>query len=278
MRASGGQNVSGAFLLGAFLGLTAFAAEASSGELGTLERLLLARDWQAVEMAQKEGARAVLILRRSSANPDYRVRQIAVTCAGRIGCAGGAGILATGLVDRNINVRLAAANELAVNPCPAAAETILEQIEKSADETVREKLVLAAGQLPASRALAVLRPLASGQGTLAVKARMALARLGDAGARQTLRSELSSKSPRARYDALEHLRYVNDPELAGAARGRLTDREPAIRLGVPSDSRFRRVCDQALETVVYLRKLQVRFEVNVERIYSDEELAWVGDR
>jgi len=264
--------------LGLFVPLGGCAVEPSPGTSGNLEALLLARDWNAVEVAQQEGARALTVLRRAITNDDYRVRQIAVTGAARIGTDEGASLLAAGLRDGNINVRLAAANELAAKPFPGVAEAILEQINQSTDENIRETLVLAAGHIPGARTVSVLRPLSSGEGTLAVQARMALARLGDPAARKSLLAGLSSASPRMRYDTLERLRYVNDPALAGEARKLLTDRTPALRIGVIKAPRFRRVCDQALDTVVYLQKLAVPFEVNAEQIYPDQDLALVAGR
>lgn len=104
---------------------------------------------------------------------------------------------------------------------------------------------------------------------------MALARLGDAKARAQLKNDLSSAVPRTRYETLDHLRYVGDLNLIPSVKKLLDDREHARRIGTARHPRFRRVCDQAVDTTVFL--LHLPFPAAPEKIYTDQELARVRE-
>lgn len=238
----------------------------------SLDELLESANWSAIDEAKGKGSAAIPALRRFASHKNYQTRQIVMTAVGRIGDPQGADILAQGLTDANINVRQAAANELSLKPYPGANEAILVQLIRSPDEMVRESLALAAGYIPGPRAMEILRPMAQESGQLAVNARMALAKLGDGPSRQAIIDATNDPLPRTRYEALAQLRYVGDPALVVHAKKRLSDREPAQRIGVKKAPRYRRVCDQAVDTVVHLMKLKPPFEVNLERIYSEDEI------
>jgi len=254
------------------------AQKESSGmnSTATLENLLESANWDAVEEAQREGPAALPAIRQYARNRNYRTRQISLACAARIGGGEAAAeIIAVGLTDDNINVQLQAAKELSSGKFPSAAEAVLEQLGHGKDYLVREFLALAAGYIPGGRTVDVLRPLAEGKGALSTNVRMALARLGDAQALSELTKDLSSSSPRTRYEALDQLRYVGNPKLIPYAKRLLDDKEPALRIGPAIRPRFRRVCDQAVDTLVLMLKLRPPFPIAAERIYTDEELRQV---
>jgi hypothetical protein len=104
---------------------------------------------------------------------------------------------------------------------------------------------------------------------------MALAKLGEPQARAALLADLAAPLPRTRYDTVGQLRYVGDVGLASHARKLLPDRAAAQRIGIMNAPRYRRVCDQAVDTLVYLRQLKVSFPVNLEQIYSDDQISQV---
>ena len=105
---------------------------------------------------------------------------------------------------------------------------------------------------------------------------MALAKLGDATARNALQADLHSPDPFKRYTAVGWLRYINDPLYIPEAKRLLADKTNAQKIGPKKALRFRRVCDNALDTLVALLKLKPPFETNVEKIYTDAELATVA--
>lgn len=240
-----------------------------------LNKLLAEANSQAVEEAKQQGKAALPIIRPFLKDKNFQVRQIAVSSAGAIGDPQGADILATGLEDENINVRLAAARELSKKAYPAATETVLAVLKKSPEGIVRELLAVAAGFLPGEKTVAALRPLASGDSVLAEKAMFALAKLGDAAGRKALSSRLSAKLPRTRYEALEALCYVSSSVFATPAKKLLSDKATGLQIGSVRNPRNRRVADQAVDSLVCLLKLQPPFETSPEKIYTDSEIATI---
>jgi hypothetical protein len=249
--------------------------ENNMNSLTELDRLLSEGNWDSVKLAQQLGDEAWPTIRSGAKMPDYRSRQIAMVCAGRIGGNTGGIILAEGLSDVNVNVRATAAAQLSVNPPATSKAAVIETLYRSSESDIREMLALAAGYLPGQSTMEVLSSLADGKDVLGTNARMALAKLGDPGAREQLISNLTSEDPYRRYEALGQLRYVNDPEFAKYAKGLLWDKADAILIGPERNQRFRRVCDQAVDTLVYLMKLSLPFETSVETIYTDDELLQV---
>jgi HEAT repeat protein len=241
-----------------------------------LDEALLQGHYLAVEEAGRLGPAALPVIRRYVSHENYRSRQMAMRSAGRIGDDRGADILVAGLKDENFNVQNAAATELAKKPYPAATEAILDQLAAGGDEIVREKLALAAGYLPGQRTMDVLKPLAAGSSVLASNAGMALARLDDGEAGKSLAAELNAPLPRERYEALEKLVYVNARSYAPLAKRLLADKAEAMRIGIVEMPRYRRVCDQAVDTLVALLQLKVPFEVGSETVYADDALTTVS--
>jgi HEAT repeat protein len=241
-----------------------------------LERMLREGSWRAVELAQQLSDAAWPAIRKGASMPDYRSRQIAMTCAGRIGGGTAGLILAQGLSDENVNVRVTAAAQLSANPPATAKAAILDTLLKSSESDIREMLALAAGYLPGKSTMDALRSLAGGKDAFSKNARMALAKLGDPEARKEMISNLSAKDPHVRYETLGQLRYVDDRELSKHAKDLLWDKASAQRIGPERNPRFRRVCDQAVDTLVYLMKLSPPFITSVETIYSDDQLLQIS--
>jgi HEAT repeat protein len=212
-------------------------------------------------------------VRRFANDPNYVVRQITMNCVEAIGDATGGDILASGLADGNVNVRLAAARALATRSYPSAASSIVAALQLSDDETFRELLVTAAGYSPEGRTISVLTPLSAGDSVLAHNAVLALAKLGSETGRKMLSAKLSAKLPRTRYEALEGLCYVNDKRFSAEAKRLLSDKAVGLRIGSVRSPKYRRVADQAVDSLVCLLGLRVSFTVSSERIYSDQEIA-----
>ena len=242
-----------------------------------LERLLAEGDFRAVEVAAGMGDAAVPALRKGAGMPGYRSRQVAMACAGRVGGEASGEILSLGLKDGNVNVRVAAAGQLSVNPPESARDAVLSALVRSTETDVREMLAFSAGYFPGERTVAILRSIAAGKEVLASNARMALARLGDKAGREALVADLGSSDARVRYETVGGLRYVNDPALASHVKPLLRDTEDVQALGSERSRRYRRVCDEAVDTLVYLLKLRLPFPADEETIYTGEQLLQVQD-
>ncbi|CAN5157099.1 hypothetical protein BH11MYX1_BH11MYX1_01920 [soil metagenome] len=246
-----------------------------------LNELLDQANLDSVAEAKRQGPSALPIIEGFLKHEDFRVRELAVESAGAIGGAEVSATLAAGLDDSNINVRLAAARELARQPYPGAARAVLERIQTSPDETVREYLVEAAGFLPGEKTVAVLRPLAKATASekdfIGNSAIYALAKLKDSYGHEVVAKRLaSSASAYTRYQALERLCYVADPTFASAAVRLLSDKTDAIRVGSVRRPQMRRVADAAVDALACLMKLTLPFHQS-DGAYTDHELSLVRD-
>lgn len=239
----------------------------------SLEISLRQVNWAAVDEARRLGKSAVPVLKKYSQDADYRKRQIAVESAGAVGGDDAALILIDGLKDENMGVKLSAAQALTRNPNPGVTETVVELLKTNDEEVFREALALAAGGLPGKKTVDVLKKIdAASEDQVSVNAQMALARLDDREAKQAIVKQLDDVLPRTRYDALEKLIYVNDASLARDAKKLLRDKNPAVNVGLINDREYRRVCDQAVDTLVFLLNSKVSFKVSSDIIYRDSEI------
>lgn len=239
-----------------------------------LEQMLIADDIAAVNLAQQIGDAAWPAINRAAKMSEYRSRQLAMMCAGKIGGTNAGIVLAAGISDQNINVRSVAAKQLSENPPESAKNAVLSRLSGGLEkrESIQEFLILAAGYFPGDRTVQVLQPIANGDDSLAEHAKIALAKIGDSPSRQWLVNKFSNDEPQARYEALEQLYYVDDSNLAQHSKRLLGDRAETVALGPERNPKFRRVCDQAVDTLVHILNLKPPFETNLEKIYSEEEL------
>ena len=238
-----------------------------------LEIALQQKSWEAVSEAARLGENALPLIKKYGRDEDYQIRQIAVACTGVIKDDGIVPVLTAELDDDNVNVRLEAAKAINKNPKPGVTDAVLEKLENSPEEVLKEILALAAGKLPGEKTIEVLKRVQKAEeGQVSANAQMALAKLGDSEAKQAIVQQLSDPLARTRYDALEKLIYIDDVALASYAKRLLGDKSDAIRVGNIKNPKYRRVCDQAVDTIVFLLNLSVGFRVSKDRIYSDREI------
>src|SRR5690349_6117476 len=98
-----------------------------------LEEALEAGHYLALDEATRLGAAALPIIRRYAKSENYRSRQMAMRCVGRIGDDQAADLLVAGLVDQNFNVQNAAATELSRKAYPGATIAVLDQLVAAGD-------------------------------------------------------------------------------------------------------------------------------------------------
>lgn len=244
-----------------------------------LEISLQQKSSQAVGEAKQLGEYALPVIKKYSQDEDYQKRQLAVECAGVIRDDNAAPILAAGLEDDNINVRLEAANAIEENPIPGVTDAVLEKLENSQEDDLKETLALAAGKLPGEKTVEVLKKVqAAEEGKVSENAQMALAKLGDGESKEAIIKELSDPLPRTRYEALEKLIYIDAAALVVYAAKLLGDKSEALTIGTVRNPKYRRVCDQAVDTIVFLLRLSVTFQVSKEKIYDDREIQEVNTK
>lgn len=239
-----------------------------------LKTLLAGASWDAINEAKRQGKSALPIIKPFLKDDNYQVRQMAVSSAGAIGDDLASDILSSGLNDSNINVRLAAAKELAKRPYPSATDTVLVVIGNSPDDTVRELLIKSAGFLPGEKTISTLLPIAKSNGSIGDQAIYSLAKLGNSYGLRLISKKLSAAAPRTRYDSLQNLCYVNNLKFVPQAKKLLSDKKDAIRIGSVRKPQMRRVADGAVDSLVCLLNLDLPF-VNSSKIYTDDEISKV---
>jgi HEAT repeat protein len=244
-----------------------------------LEIALQQTSWEAVSEAKRLGENALPIIKKYGRDEDYQKRQIAVACAGVIDDDGIVPILTAELDDDNVNVRLETAKAINKNPMPGVTDAVLEKLENSQEDVLKEFLALAAGKLPGEKTIEVLKRVEKAEeGQVSENAQMALAKLGDTESKEAIVKDLSDALPRTRYDALEKFIYIGDPALASYAKRLLADKSDAAMIGIIRRPRYRRVCDQAVDTIVFLLNLITTFAVGKDKIYSDGEIQEVESK
>lgn len=247
-------------------------------EENMLENMIAGGDWKAVELAVRMGDAAWPAVKKGATMEGFQSRQIAMVCAGQLGGKTAGEILLAGLADKHINVSLAAAGQLAKNPPAGSHQGILQELSSCSEENICALLALAAGRLSGKAPIQTLLGLVEGDDDVAQNARLALAKLGQKEYLEEHLAKLASESPHIRYTALAQLIYIDDPKLAENVKTLLGDKEVAITLGTQYNPRYRRVCDQAVETLKALLKFTVPFETSAGTIYSDEQLRLVKEK
>jgi hypothetical protein len=130
----------------------------------------------------------------------------------------------TGLDDKHINVRLAAAGQLSVNPPATAQGEIAQKLRQCEEDNICEMLVLGLGRLPGEVSIAAVTETAQNNPVLADAARLALSKLGHKGSLQTQLNLLSADNGFSRYQGLVDLIYIADANLAVYAKPSMPSR------------------------------------------------------
>ncbi|HDP24294.1 MAG TPA: HEAT repeat domain-containing protein [Deltaproteobacteria bacterium] len=242
-----------------------------------LEHLIAQGDWQAVDLTAHLGEAAWPAIEQGARMENFQSRQISMVCAGRLGGETAGTLLLAGLADNHINVSLAAAGQLSRNPPPSALHGILGELAQCQEENICALLALGVGHLPGEASMNALLELTGRDDDVAKNARLALAKLGHDEYLEALLAELASDDPHARYEALAQLVYIDDAKLGEHAKKLLYDKEVAVTIGKQYAPRYRRVCDQAVDTLAALLKLKLPFAASAESIYSDSQLAQVRE-
>ncbi len=181
-------------------------------------------------------------------------------------------ILLAGLADKYINVSLAAAGQLSRNPPLSALHDILNELTACSEENICALPALSAGRLPGEASIQALLGLVGRDDDAAKNARLALAKLGQPEYLKAHLSKLASQNPHTRYEALAQLIYINNIKFADNTKPLLADKEAAVTIGTQYNPRYRRVCDQAVDTLIALLKLTPPFATGAEMIYTDKQL------
>tara|TARA_R110002096_G_scaffold44524_8_gene119845 strand:+ start:51084 stop:52058 length:975 start_codon:yes stop_codon:yes gene_type:complete len=244
--------------------------------LAELEQHLASANWQAVDLAKRLGGDAWPAVEAAAQQPEFRTRQIAMACAGALGTSRALPLLIAGLGDPHRNVSIAAASQLSLSPPPGAQAELVRSLGACEEDVICALLVRGLGRLPGERSIAAVLDAAQRSDALLDVARLALSKLGDKDALRSQRALLKNRSAAIRYQALVDTRYIANATLIVAAKPLLQDTAPVVSIGTPYNEQHRRVCDQAVDTLVVLLQLEPSFAVAAETIYSDEQIREVA--
>ena len=179
---------------------------------------------------------------------DSQVRQLVVTCLDAVGGSAAREGLIKALRDRTETVRAAAARFLRPHFNAADLPTIVNVLDNSPDEYVREQLALLLGESGDTSMIPILSARLRGESNVHARnaASLAMARLGDPGGRMELIQRLSQDDPAERVRALRDLPYLNDRRLLAYTVPLIDDTRPGLNMGRLHAPYFIRVCDVAI--------------------------------
>jgi len=246
-----------------------------------LEQRIVAKDETAPALAAQLGAAAEPVLVRLARHSDPEVRELNVAAIRETAVPQRVRLLIEALADRDINVRSAALRALSARADGASVPALLEPAQRNADPFVRGEVALIIGRLGDMSAVAPLSGTLSVErdGDVKRKLVLALARLGDTGARGTVKSALASSDPQARLDAVMDYEYVGDPKLLVDLRPALADTAEVLNVNPPhARPNLIRLCDVAVNVIANVAQLKLPFNGVERRRFEPSEIAEVARR
>jgi hypothetical protein len=243
-----------------------------------LEQKIVAKDESAPALARQLGAGAEPVLDRMSRHPDAEVREVNVAAIGEAAGPSRNRMLIAALNDPDINVRSAAVRALWMTADAAAVAALQMQVGTNADPYVRGEVALILGQIGKKTDAPFLlgRRVAERDGDANHKAVLALARLGDGKARETMRAALASPDAQARLKTVREYEYINDPKALIDLKPALADMTDVFNINPPHAApRMIRLCDVAVNVVAKVAKPKLSFDGNERKRFEANQLAEV---
>jgi hypothetical protein len=241
----------------------AWAPPGTAGDAGekvsTIESLVLAGDWDAVERVRGD-PRMVETLKPFLTHDDDIVRLLAVDAISAAGGPGAVDPLLGALADDNEKVAVNAASGLRALPLDGRAPSILAAYDKAWNPFVRREVALLLGRCAGDaerEALRTRRDAASGGLREAWTA--ALGRLGDLDAREEFARLLREARGERIRDLVELVRYVDQRWVLPALRPVLERDEIAHDLSTHRTRVVRRGKDLAVDAVLEIGKPELGF-------------------
>jgi HEAT repeat protein len=231
------------------------------------------KNWGMVEQPGNVGPDAGPALLPLLDDPDSQVRQLTVTCLNEAGGPAARQGLLKELKDRTETVRAAAARFLRAHYAPPDLPAIVDTMNTSPDEYVREQMALLLGESgDPSKIPALAAHIPAEKDEHARRAAsLAMARLGDPSAKSQLVARLQRDDPKERVAALRDLPYVNDISLLKHVIPLLDDTRPGLNVGPSHGPYWIHVCDVAVNIANQMLGGRFRFVERVKR-YSPEEI------
>lgn len=205
---------------------------------------------------------------------DPQVRELAVYCLDAAGGPSASQGLLRAVRDPVETVSAAASRALANHYTDDEIPAIRKEMNEHRNELVRENLALLLGKTGSQDNIQFLLVRRSIERDLKAQhaATLALARLGEAGARQEIAGSLVKDDPQTRVDTLRDLPYVNDRGLLAYSLPLLDDERPGLNVGPSHGPYYIRVCDVAVNVIDEMLKHPFTFPIGLRR-YTPMEIA-----
>lgn len=238
---------------------------------------VLEKDPSATLVARQAGSSASSSLIPLTENSDPIVREIALRCLNESGGPGIAKVFAKALFDEAPTTRMAALAGLQRHYESSAYPQVLAAYDKSEDPSLRQQLALLIGKVPEGQPSDLRQRYAQEKDSLAREGIItALARLGDAQARNEFDMRLRNSRDRERKRFLEYAEYISQTWVVAALAAVLNDKTPILRIGVDglpgAVPEYLRACDIAVNLIAKISGATFSFPVNGRTNYSDAQL------
>ena len=243
-------------------------------DLPELEKKILSKDWDAVVLvdAAEDKNEALPLLKKLCDNEDNDIRIITIECLLLLDAKEIPELLVRGLSDKNETIRETSMGGLYNKYDKSIIPQLLENLNNE-DEGIRDGVAFIIGKIGDNSVMPTLEKSYEKESNPETKRSMmlALAKLGDNDKREEIVSQFDKEDSNIRLQAIEDLKYINDPDLSGRILPALDDMGKAYKIN-PIDNLYSRVCDAAVNLIAFLHNDPFSFEAGSKKIYTKEEI------
>jgi HEAT repeat protein len=246
--------------------------------MSKITELALHKERMAILEARKQGKAALSELFTLAQHEDGEVREIALYGLDEIADRKASPTFAKALLDPEPMVRGVAMRALHKRPDPDVMAELWDAYDQSPEPVIRHNVALILGRLgsPPVDLDELGKRYESEADDLAKEGLIvALAKLGDEGARQRFVDLLHASRYRDRGRFLEHCDYLNDRWILPALEPLLDDPTPLLRVGVDGlpGPEYLRASDMALNLIARISGWGFSFPIGGRINYAPHELA-----
>jgi hypothetical protein len=240
----------------------------------TLQLKINQRSDEAVNDSEGMGAAALPVLKEALKDKDPEVRVLAISCLSVIDDQQVTGMLIDALGDSDESVYMGSMQILQSKQIDKESIPSLSDHISHREAQIREGVAILLGKFGDRKIEGPLRNQLKDETdpeiTRAIK--LALARLGDKAIEKEFIKGLHSESPEDRLRSLEDLDYINDKTKVIELSHLFDDTAEAYEIGDPDEPEYTRLCDIAVNLLSNWCDKPFDFEIDDDKIYSDEEI------
>jgi len=238
-----------------------------------LEKLLEQLNYDAREIAEKMGKEALPILLKRKNAKSARERVLVLECLAKIKGEEAVQALIEALDDPEEDVWNTALDLLYIANSPAFISSLSSFVCESPNAVIRGEVAKILGVMGAFSSLSIIKAQLAKEKDeeAAYKMILAVAKMEDGPERKKVLENLNHEDPRIRYETIRHLEYINDGKLAKNLLPLLNDKTKVANIGFVQKPIWQRICDRALEAIVFLTGKTLPFETG-DKVYDEDQL------